>query len=144
MANTSDKEFEAANRRGAERLQKFPTAISARYDRRIGRVMIELSTGIALSFKPHDAQGLEASKPEDLVEIEISPSGHGLYFPALDVDIDVPSLIDGFLGSKNWMAARMGAAGGRAATQAKASASRANGHLGGRPKKKSAAELEAA
>ena len=143
MEHTSDKEFEAANRRGAERLQKFPPAISARYDRRIGRIMIELSTGIALSFKPHDAQGLEASKPDDLVDIEISPSGHGLYFPSLDVDIDVPALMDGFLGSKGWMAARLGAAGGRSATEAKASASRSNGRLGGRPKKESA-ELETA
>jgi hypothetical protein len=38
---------------------KTPTATAARYDRRIGRLVIDLSTGVSIAFKPHDAQGLE-------------------------------------------------------------------------------------
>jgi Protein of unknown function (DUF2442) len=127
-------EFEAANARGAARLAKTPKAVSARYDRRIGRVVIELSTGLAVSFKPHDAQGLEHAKPSDLAEIEISPSGLGLHIPALDADLYLPGLLEGFLGSRKWMAASMGKAGGQSASEAKAAAARANGKLGGRPK----------
>ena len=116
-------------------LAKTPKAVSARYDRRIGRVVIELSTGLAVSFKPHDAQGLEHAKPDDLAEIEISPSGLGIHVPALDADLYLPALLAGFLGSRNWMAASMGKAGGRSSTEAKATAARENGKLGGRPKK---------
>lgn len=128
-------EFEAANARGAARLAKTPTAISARYDRRIGRVVIELSTGLGIAFKPHSAQGLEKATPTDLAEIEISPSGLGLHIPALDADLYLPALLEGFLGSRKWMAATMGKAGGQTSTEAKAAAARANGKLGGRPKK---------
>jgi hypothetical protein len=128
-------EFEAANARGAARLNKTPTAVAARYDRRTGRVVIELSTGVGITFKPQNAQGLEKVTPADLAEIEISPSGLGLHIPAVDADLYLPALLDGLLGSRKWMAATMGKLGGQTSTQAKAAAARANGKLGGRPKK---------
>jgi hypothetical protein len=132
-------EFEQANARGEDRLSRGATALSARYDRRISRVVVRLSTGLDIAFSPHDAQGLETAKPADLTEIEISPSGLGLHFPKLDADLYLPALLEGFLGSKKWMAARLGERGGRAATPAKTAASRANGKLGGRPRKTASA-----
>jgi hypothetical protein len=39
-----------------------------------------------------------------LSKIEISPSGLGLHFPAIDADLYLPALLDGFLGSRRWMA----------------------------------------
>lgn len=128
-------EFEAANARATARLEKAPTAISARYDRRSGRIMLELSNGLGVSFNPHSAQGLETAKPDDLAEIEISPSGLGLHIPALDADLYLPALLEGFLGSRKWTAATMGKSGGRSSSEAKTAAARANGKLGGRPKK---------
>jgi hypothetical protein len=112
-----------------------PTATAVRYDRRIGRIVIDLSSGIEVAFRPHDAQGLEDAKPDDLTEIEISPSGLGIHFPRLDADLYLPALLEGFLGSRQWMAAEMGKAGGKATTEAKAAAARENGRLGGRPRK---------
>lgn len=97
--------------------------------------MLDLSTGIEVAFRPQDAQGLEHAKPEQLVGIEISPCGLGLHFPALDVNLYLPTLLDGFLGSRRWMAAAMGKHRGKAAAEAKAAVARANGRLGGRPKK---------
>jgi hypothetical protein len=70
-----------------------------------------------------------------LNRIEISPSGFGLHFPALDADLDVPGLLEGFLGSKTWMASRLGQIGGQSSSKTKKAAARANGRLGGRPKK---------
>lgn len=134
-----DADFEAAARRGAQRLKKGPVAVAARYDPLSGRVVIELDSGLEIGFRPQQAQGLEAATPADLGEIEISPSGQGLYFPAIDADLYLPALLEGYLGSKAWMAARMGEVGGRATTQAKQAAARANGRLGGRPRKKSVA-----
>ncbi len=134
MAHPKD-EFNAANERGAARLAKTPTVVAARYDRRTGRVVVDLSSGLSIAFKAHDAQGLEAATPAHLAKIEISPSGLGLHFPALDADLYLPTLLEGFLGSRRWMAARLGKAGGSATSPAKAAAGRANGKLGGRPKK---------
>lgn len=132
---TRKAEFVTANGRATARLAKTPIAVSARYDRRIGRVVIGLSSGLEIAFKPQDAQGLEQAKPAQLANIEISPAGLGLHFPALEADLYLPALLDGFLGSRRWMAAAMGKAGGGATSEAKRVAARANGKLGGRPKK---------
>ena len=134
-------EISAAKQRAAARLAKTPTAVAARYDRRIGRVVVDLSTGLQVAFRAHDAQGLEDAKPEQLTNIEISPSGLGLHFPSIDADLYLPALLEGFLGSRRWMAASMGKAGGAVSSEAKAAAARANGRLGGRPKKPRAVEL---
>jgi hypothetical protein len=71
------------------------------------------------------------AKRSDLKVIEITPSGFGLHFPRLDVDLWLPGLLEGVFGTREWMASRLGARGG----QAKARAARVNGKLGGRPRK---------
>jgi hypothetical protein len=132
-------EYLEANRRYEELQRSTPHAVSARYDRRIGRVVVRLSTGLEISFSPRDAQGLEAATWEQLQEIEITPTGFGIHFPALDADLYIPSLLEGYFGSKKWMAARLGEQGGKVRSAAKAKASRANGRLGGRPKRAASA-----
>lgn len=131
-----EKEIEAANKRAAARLAKTPTAIRARYDRRIGCLVIDLSTGFSIEFKPHKIQGLEEARPEQLTKIEISPSGFSIHFPDLDADLYLPGLLEGVFGSRRWMASQLGKIGGRSSSAAKTAASRSNGRLGGRPKKK--------
>ena len=113
----------------------IPKAISAHYDRKSGRIVIDLSSKLTLSFSPTDVQGLGHAKPSLLDEIEITPSGFGIHFPKLDADLYVPALLKGLLGSRKWMASRLGQAGGQSTSTAKRAASRANGKLGGRPKK---------
>jgi len=134
MAITS-QEFKAANNRMKELQSSTPAAVDAYYDRRTKNIVVKLSNGIGIFFSPQDAQGLEDATPAQLSEIEISPSGFGLSFPKLDADLYVPPLIDGILGSRKWMAARLGAEGGKARSLAKRKAARANGALGGRPRK---------
>ena len=131
----TDTVFEAANRRGEDTKATFPAAVAVRYDRRISRVVISLASGLQIAFAPRDAEGLENAHPADLVDAEISPSGLGVHFPRLDADLYIPALLEGFLGSKRWMAAQMGKRGGKATSDAKAAASRENGKRGGRPKK---------
>jgi Protein of unknown function (DUF2442) len=127
--------FELANQRGKELKASFPRAISAHFDRKRGRVVIHLDSKLDVSFSPRDAEGLEHAKPFQLQEIEISPSGFGIHFPKLDADLYLPGLLEGFLGSRKWMASRLGQAGGKSRSKAKKAASRANGNLGGRPRK---------
>jgi hypothetical protein len=131
----SNDDIEQANRRAKDLQAHVPRVVSARYDRRTGRVVIHLSSKLIVSFAPGDAQGLENARPSQLNEIEISPSGFGLHFPAVDADLHVPGLLEGFLGSKSWMASGLGRIGGQSTSKAKKAASRANGRLGGRPRK---------
>jgi hypothetical protein len=132
-------EFERASRKGRALRAARPQAVSVRYDRRIGRIMIHLSTGLDVAFSPRDAQGLENATAAQLNDVEISPSGLGIYFPKLDADLYFPALLEGFLGSRKWMAGRLGAVGGRSKSAAKAAAAKQNGQSGGRPRKREAA-----
>lgn len=135
MGKIDNKTVAAANRRGSAKKAAYASVVSARYDHRISRIVIAFETGLELSFSPHHAQGFETAHPGDLDVIEISPSGLGVHFPKIDADIYIPSLIEGFLGSKRWTAAQNGQTGGKVATPAKSAAARENGKLGGRPKK---------
>ena len=134
MAELTTEQFEAAKARGEELLQG-PRAESAHYDAERDRVIVRLTTGVEIGFAPGDAQGLQQASREDLAAIEVAPFGLGIHFPRLDADFYVPALLQGMLGSRNWMAAQLGAAGGRARSTAKTAASRANGKRGGRPRK---------
>jgi len=110
-------------------------AVSARYDRRSSRIVVALNTGVQIAFPADLAEGLAGASAADLAQIEISPAGLGLHWPRLDADLYVPSLLQGMLGSKSWMARQLGSSGGRARSKAKTVAARENGRKGGRPRK---------
>ncbi len=120
----NEDDLAAAEARMAARRAKG-YAVQAHYDRRIGRVVVRLHTGLELAFPPNRAQGLENARPADLAEIEISASGLGLHFPRLDASLYVPALMEGVFGSESWMTER-------ASNSVKAE------RLGGRPKKATA------
>jgi hypothetical protein len=131
----TSQEFKQANARAKTLKATTPAATSASFDRKSGNIIVTLSSGVGILFSPKDAQGLEEGTPAQLSQIEITPSGFGLHFPKLDADLYVPAILEGFLGSRKWMAARLGAAGGSSRSKPKAAAARANGSLGGRPRK---------
>ena len=124
----SQQEFEAITRRTAQRMKRQLLAVAARYDRRSGRVMITLNTGAAVGFPLSFLPGLEQARPEDLRKIEVEGGGYGLHIASLDADFSVPALLADHLGSLIMKLA-----------VARAVASKANGHLGGRPRKPLAA-----
>ncbi len=101
----TEREFEQAEERMSA-LRDRGFAQAARYDRQADRIVIDLSTGVQLVFPPALAEGLGGAAPDDLAEIEISPAGLGLYWPRLDADLYVPAILEGVLGTRQWMAAR--------------------------------------
>jgi Protein of unknown function (DUF2442) len=137
-----NEQFARANRRAREMHAMTPTAVSACYDRKTGRVVIDLSSGLQLRFPPGIAEGLEKARPTDLEKIEITPSGYGIHFPELDADLYLPALLEGVFGSRRWMASRLGRFGGSSKSPRKAVASRRNGKLGGRPPKRRLAKVK--
>ncbi len=133
------EEFEEANERAKELGSRVPKAVSAKYDRHIRRIVIQLSSNLGIFFSPRDAEGLEHATPAQLDEIEISPSGYGIHFPKLDADLYLPALLEGVFGSERWVASRMGMRGGSSRSAAKTMAARTNGRKGGRPKRQESA-----
>jgi hypothetical protein len=131
----TDEDFEQANQRAVRRKSEFPATVSVRYDLHLARLVIELESGIGITLSPKDVQGLQDAEPDQMTDVEISPSGLGIYFPKLDLDLYVPGLLEGYLGARRWMAAKNGRAGGKTSSEAKAAAARENGKLGGRPRK---------
>ena len=98
-------------------------------------MIINFATGLEVSFSPRDAQGLEKATAAQLERIEISPSGYCIHFPKIDADLYLPAVLLGFLGSRNWIAGRLGALGGKSRSAAKVAAARKNGRRGGRPRR---------
>jgi len=134
----SEHEFEQAQARTTE-IRQTGHAVAARYDRKHGRVVVRLHNGVELAVPVGLVEGLAGAAPDDLADIEVTPAGLGLHWPKLDADVYVPALMQGVFGSRRWMAAQLGATGGKATSKAKADAARANGRKGGRPSRSASA-----
>jgi len=137
-----EETYERANRRGKELQASVPRAVSARYDRRSGRIVIGLNSGLEVGFLPEHAEGLDKAGAAELDKMEISPSGYGIHFPKLDADFYLPALLEGVYGSRRWMAARLGRYGGLSRSKGKIAASRKNGRRGGRPRVQCVAKVK--
>jgi hypothetical protein len=132
----SKAEIARATARGRQRLLTEPQASRARYDRRTGRVVVELTNGCSFVFPARSLQGLAGASDAELARIEILGIGHGLHWPALDADFTVPGLLMGVFGTRAWMASELARRAGQTKSPAKAAAARANGRKGGRPRKR--------
>lgn len=131
----SEAELQAARKAGELYRATVPHAVSARIIRTRRALHVTLSNGVEMSVPVDLLEGLQGASLNDLAEMEMTPLGTGLHWPRLDADILVEGLIHGIYGTKHWMAAQMGRAGGSSASEAKAAAARRNGAKGGRPRK---------
>ena len=130
MSEPTDAEIDMALARGRAARLAEPRAAGARYDGASGHVVVELTNGCTFAFPARLTQGLERATDEQLAAVEILGAGSGLHWEELDVDLSVPGLLAGLLGTAAWMARRAG----RTTSPAKAAAARANGKRGGRPR----------
>lgn len=129
-------EYTIATLRGELNQLIHPVAIAATYQPATGLIEITFSNQARFSFPAHLGQGLTGATPEDLANIEITPSGTGLHWEALDADLYIPALLEGTFGSRQWMT-ELAKKGGAAKSPAKTQSSRQNGKKGGRPRKQS-------
>ena len=130
----SKQQIAAARKRGKETELKEPSAISVRYNPLARELNLRLRDGRWLSVNVDLIEGLKDADDADLSQVELTPAGTGLHWEALGADILVSSLLQEIYGTKSWMAG-LGQQGGKATTEAKAKAARANGKKGGRPHK---------
>jgi hypothetical protein len=99
-----NREYRRALERAAAADATEPRARFARFDRRSGRVIVELRNRSRFIFSPELVEGLGGADVRDLARVEVSPSGAGLHWPTLDVDFGLPALMAGVFGSRTWMA----------------------------------------
>lgn len=111
-----------------------PCAKSAYYDVDANEIVVLMRNGSKFCFPPHLGQGLQGATAEQLAEVEVSPSGDGLHWEALDADLSIPALVKGMFGTQAWMS-ELGRQGGKVKSEVKTKAARQNGKKGGRPRK---------
>lgn len=120
-------EFKPVTVRQFEQTRRKPQATfraeSARYDAQSAQLVVQLTNGASVGFPLRAIAGLEDATPQDLTAIEVQGRGYGLHIPSLDADISVSRLFLDVLGSHTMSRA-----------ERRATASRANGAKGGRPK----------
>ena len=107
MAELTDSQIDAASQRGELAQANEPRAESVRYDRKRGRVVVELTNGCTFAFPPGLAQGLEEARDDHLAAVDPS-TGYGLHWEELDVDLSIPGLLSGIFGTRSYMARRAG------------------------------------
>lgn len=111
-----------------------PRATRAFYDAYLGMIIVFLSNKCMFGFPSELGQGLAGASVKDLAEVDVTPSGEGLHWKTLDVDLSIPALMNGIFGTKKWMA-ELARKGGSSTSAAKSEASRLNGAKGDRPEK---------
>ena len=120
----------AAILRGQEADRIEPRAESATYDRERDLILVILQGGFAFGFPSGAVEGLQGAAAEELSQVRISPSGDGLHWESLDVDVSLTGLMTGALNLRQWAPQIMG----QIRSEAKARAARKNGMKGGRPR----------
>jgi hypothetical protein len=108
-------------------------AVSARYDSRAKSLAIELANGSSLRLPIKLIAWLRNVPANKLAEVEVDPSGEGLHWESLDVDLSVPGLLQEIFGTASWMR-QLASHGGRSRSPAKVRAAKSNGAKGGRPR----------
>ena len=124
----------AARARSAREWKRGKRATSAIYDRRTGRILMELSNGNLFGFPISSSPDMARATAKQLSQVEVSPGGGTLHWEELDADLSVPGLLLSSLGRTEKLS-EFARIAGKVKSPAKAAASRANGAKGGRPRK---------
>jgi len=90
---TFDEQYEKAKRAAEAADAIEPRADRAYYDRVSHLIVVHLRNDESFSFSPTVVEELAHGSPNELKQIEVSPSGDGLSWPALDVDLGLVSLM---------------------------------------------------
>ena len=98
MANRTSKaailaQIPAARARERRARREGRRAVSAYYDRKNGRIMMELTSGIIFGFPATLIPALSKATPAQLAAVELTPGGGGLHWEHLDADLSVPGLL---------------------------------------------------
>jgi hypothetical protein len=134
VSDPADALLDTAIERMRQDMAREPRAVAATYDAASGRISVDLANGCMFAFPPRLALGLEQASAEQLAAVQIEQFGFRLSWPTLRVTVSLPDLMAARFGTTTHLARRAG----QATSPAKASAARANGSKGGRPRRPTA------
>ena len=120
---------------GQARAQDPSAVVHARYDPDEDLIDLTFGGGGSMAIPRKIIPGLERASASKMESIVVSPAGDALSWPALDVDVYIPGLVERAFGARLFAAAT-GRRGGRKRSKAKAAAAKVNGAKGGRPRKR--------
>ena len=98
-----NKEIKQAKKAGKKAYLTEPRAISVKYSKRTGRVVIDLVTGVSFMFPVSMAEELVGVPKSELSKVSVLGDGFAIYWENIDVALSVPDLLKGIFGSKSWM-----------------------------------------
>lgn len=146
--NMTESEFERqyrkATKRGAEKLARLPKAVSACYDGKSKRIVLEMQNGVMLLVPVHLIQGLQTGDEKALSDFDLVMQGSQIHWHDLDVQFYIEDLLKGVFGTPEWMKsfrknqAETARKGVSRKSEAKADSSRENEEKRGRPPKRAA------
>ena len=130
---TTDAEIDALIEQA--NLTEDHVVVLAEYDAREDAIVVRFKNGVGAIFPRRLLQGLEAASAEQLSDIVIE-GGAGLLWPKLGDECAhfVPNMLEGYFGTRKWMAELNGRKGGSSTSAAKKRAAQRNGKKGGRPR----------
>ena len=127
-----DRQFREATKHGAKELKFAPRAIEASAKK--GIVTVDLSTGWSFTFDPRKFRQFRDLTDAQIAEVKPLGLGFALEWPRLDLHLGVVGLIFDLIGQK-FLDIEAARRRGGIKSEKKKVASRANGKLGGRPRK---------
>lgn len=130
--------YARARAQGQARLHDASAVVEAHYESDGDVIALKFGRGGSMAIPRSAVPDLRRASASSLASVVVSPAGDALSWPALDVDVYVPGLVERTFGSRLF-AASTGRLGGRTRSKAKAAAAKANGAKGGRPRKRPAA-----
>ena len=130
--------YARARAQGEARRHDASAVVEAHYDPDGDLIDLKFGGGGSMAIPRTAVPGLRRASVSTLASVVVSPAGDALSWPALDVDVYVPGLVERVFGSRLF-AASTGRRGGRTRSKAKAVAAKANGAKGGRPRRRPAA-----
>lgn len=98
-----EEEIEAARNAGVEATRSGHRAQEAWYDSAHHTIMFKKTDGVVIGIPINLLQGLGNATRAELSEVEVTPSGYGLHWESLDIDLAVPQLMRQVFGTKTWM-----------------------------------------
>lgn len=93
----------AALARATPKADIEPRALSARFDRKHERIVVELNNGCTFAFPARKVQGLMDATAAELADIELLGGGYGLHWPRPNASLRVEGALAGIFGSRKWM-----------------------------------------
>lgn len=133
----TQNEYNAGVAKWQEEDHTRPRAVTLTYDGVKKLIHLELRNHVSLTFPVRMLAALENATPTQIRKFRIVGDGYAIFWDSLDVQVTTEYIIGKILGTLT--SVQVASKGGSTKTPRKAAASRANGKLGGRPRKQVAA-----